>query len=153
MKFICRSCGAEIDDHMPKCPYCDTLIAKGAEKQYMDKLYDIHEDLEDLKEVPYDTVRQEVKYQGKRIKKIVIVTIVIIVAFAAYFMWQEKRYERDNTADYIWGQQNFPVMTEMYENGEYEALEEFYFEALMDDKPVWNWEYYDEFSEWMEEQE
>lgn len=153
MKYICKSCGAEIDDSMSKCPYCDTLIAAGAETEYMDKLYDIQEDLQELKEIPYEAVREEVRHQGRRIGKIIIITMIIVLIFAALFLWQEKKYERDNTADYIWGQENFPAMTEMYENEEYEELEAFYMDALMDDKPVWNWEYYEEFSEWMEEQE
>lgn len=150
MKFICSSCGAEIDDSLPKCPYCDTLIATGAENEYMEKLYDIHEDLEELKEIPIETAKAEVKHQGRRIGKILIISIVIAVFLIAIFMWYEKQYERDNTADYIWGQKNFPVMSEMYENGEYDELEAFFNEAMMDDKPVWNWEYYDEFCEWME---
>ena len=153
MKFICTSCGAEIDDSMAKCPYCDTMIVKGAEKAYMEQLYDIHEYLEGLKAMPYEAVKSEVKHQGKRIKKILIATVAIVLIFAAYILWQESKYERDNTADYIWGQEHFPVMTEMYEDKDYEALEEYFYDAMMDDKPVWNWEYYDEFMEWMEEQE
>ena len=153
MKYICKSCGAEIDDTMPKCPYCDTLIVKGAQKAYMDKLYDIREDMEDLKELPYDVVREEVRHQGKRIKTIIIATVVIVVLFAAYIVWQNQLYERDHTADYIWEQENFPIMTEMYENGEYDVLESYFYDAMMDDKSVWNWDYYDEFMEWMEEQE
>ena len=35
----------------------------------------------------------------------------------------------------------------------WEELEKQYLEALFDDKPVWNWEYYEEFSDWLEEQE
>lgn len=151
MKFICSSCGAEIDDSMPKCPYCDTLIAKGAEAEYMEKLYDIQEDMEELKDVPYETVKEEVKHQSKRMGKVIAVTIVVVLILAGIFIWQEKKYERNNTADYIWGQENFPIMSEMYENEEYEELAEFYYDALMEDRPVWNWEYYDEFSEWMEE--
>ena len=44
-------------------------------------------------------------------------------------------------------------MSQLYENGEYETLQQLYYEALLDDKPVWNWEYYEEVSEWLEEQE
>lgn len=152
MKFICSSCGAEIDDTMPKCPYCDTLIMKGAEAQYMEKLYDIQEDMEELKEIPFDVVEAEVKHQGRRMKKIIIIALIVILAFVVIFMFEEKKYDRDVTADYIWEQTNFPIMSELYENGEYEELEEMYYDALMDDKPVWNWEYYDEFSDWLDEQ-
>lgn len=153
MKYICNYCGAEIDDTMPKCPYCDTLIAKGAQAAYMDKLYDIKEDMEELKDIPFDVVEEEVKHQGRRMKKIIIITLIIMALLAGIFILQEKRYERDHTSDYIWEQENYPIMSEMYENGEYEELEEFYYNALMEEKSIWNWEYYDEFSKWIESKE
>lgn len=153
MKYICSSCGAEIDDNLPKCPYCDTMIPKGAEAEYMEKLYDIQEDMEELKEVPFETLKEEARHQGKRMGKIVVITLVIAAIFAVIFFWQEKRYERDNTEDYIWGQKNFPIMSELYENGDYEQLMELYEKALMEERPVWNWEYDEAFMEWMEEQE
>lgn len=150
MKYICSHCGAEIDDTMPKCPYCDALIIKGAEEAYMEKLYDIKEDMEELKEIPFDVVEEEVKYQGRRMKKIIIATVVVVIIFLGFFFLNEKRYDRDYTADYIWEQENYPIMSEMYEKGELEELEEFYFNALEEDRSLWNWEYFDEFSEWME---
>ncbi len=153
MKFICQACGAEIDDTMPKCPYCDTLIPKGAEKAYMEKLYGINEDMEELKEIPIQAVIEETKSQGKRIRKIIMITVIIVLVLAGIFMWSDKKYERDHTADYIWEEQNFPMMSELYEEGKYEELEEIYLKAWDEDRPVWNWEYHDEFSEWMEEQE
>ena len=153
MKFQCKSCGAQLDDHMAKCPYCDTMIPKGAEKEYMEKLYDLRDEMDVLKEVPLEHVRKEIKHQGGRMKKIIAAVLVVVILFCAYFVWEDKKYERDYTEDYVWEQEHFPEMTQMYENGEYEALEEIFMEAMMDDKPVWNWEYYDEFTKWMEEQE
>ena len=76
---------------------------------------------------------------------------MIIAAFAVYLFIQEKKYERDNTADYIWSKENLPAMTKMYENGELEELSVLYEAALKEDRPVWNWEYFDEYSEWLEE--
>ncbi len=152
MKFVCSSCGAEIDDTMLKCPYCDTMIAAGAEAEYMEKLYDIQEDMEELQEIPLDVVKEEVRHQGRRIGKIMLIVAVIIVAFIALIFWQERKYERDHTADYIWEQENFPVMSELYENQEYEELLEIMENAYEENRSVWNWEYYDEFCEWMEEE-
>ena len=94
MKFICSCCGAEIDDTMPKCPYCDTLIPKGAEMEYMAKLYDLQEDMEELKEVPLEVAKEEIKYQGKRIRKIVLITLAVILVGAVLLLFQEKRWWR-----------------------------------------------------------
>lgn len=146
MKFICSSCGAEIDDLMPKCPFCDTLIPKGAEMAYMDKLYDIQEDLEELNEIPLETAKEEFRNQGKKMKRVCLVTLIILSIAALFWMWEEKKYDRDRTADYIWEQANYPIMNELYESGKYEELEEMYNSALMDDKPLWNWKYFDEYS-------
>lgn len=151
MKFICSCCGAEIDDNMPKCPYCDTLIPKGAEADYMERLYDIQEDLEELKEIPYETVKEEVKYQGRRMKKAVMITLSVAAVLALLFAWNEKRYDRDHTADYIWEQKNFPIMSELYENKKFEELDALYYQAMMDDKPIWNWEYFEEYSKIVDE--
>jgi len=153
MKLICNSCGAEIDDSMPKCPYCDTLIVKGAEAHYMEKLYDIQEDLEELNEIPMDTVRKEVKHQWKRMKKAFIAAFIAALILGGIFLLHEKRFERDNMEDYIWGQENFSVMTELYENEQYEQLNEMFDKALMEDKPVWNWEYYEAYCEWRDANE
>ena len=153
MKIICNHCGAEIDDLMPKCPYCETMLPKGAEAEYMEKLYNIQEDMEELNEIPMEVVRKEVKHQGRRIRKIAGITIILFVILGIILFYNEKKYERNHTEDYIWGQENFPVMSEMYENGEYEALLEFYMNASEDDRPVWDWEYYDAFMEWMEDKE
>ena len=151
MKFICSSCGAEIDDNMPKCPYCDTLIPKGAEAAYMDRLYDIQEDMEELNEIPYETVKEEIKHQGKRVKKIFLITAVIVAVLAVTLLLNEKKYDRDHTADYIWEQKTFPIMSELYEKEQFEELDEIYYAALMENRSIWNWEYFDEYSKKYEE--
>ena len=45
MKFICKSCGAEIDDNMPKCPYCGepNEHAIQHEKDRMVEMYQVNE--------------------------------------------------------------------------------------------------------------
>ena len=152
-KIICTSCGAEVEENLPKCPFCDTLLVQGAEQEYMDNLHRVRRDMESLKQVPRETVKSELKSQGRRIRRILMITGTVALLLAGLFAWENHKYDRDNKADYIWGQQNFPAMSELYENGEYETLQQLYYEALLDDKPVWNWEYYAEFSEWLEEQE
>lgn len=152
-KIICASCGAEVDAECPRCPYCDTLLVPGAQKEYMGKLEQVRSDMEELTEIPGELVKEEIGKQKKRIRKTVLITAAAAVVLFLLFLLEDRKYERDNKADYIWGEQNFPVMSEMYEEGKLEELESFYYDALINDKPVWNWEYYDAYSVWLEEQE
>ena len=42
-------------------------------------------------------------------------------------------------------------MDELFEKGEYEKLDEMLSEAMEEDRPVWNWVYFDAFMEVMED--
>lgn len=141
-RVICNSCGAEFGNNEPKCPYCGTMNYDGAEKEYLEKLEDVREDMEDLKEVSAEETKKEIKKQGKFIKKIVIIVAIFGLIILGYSLFIEKLFERDEKADYIWKSENYPIMNEMYENGEYEELAEFYIHASEDDKPVYDWEHY-----------
>lgn len=153
MNFNCKSCGAELNDSMARCPYCGTLIPGGAEKEYMSRLEDIREDMAELETLPRESVRKELRSQGRRLRRVIAAAVIIALALAAAFFVMDKRYERDNTADYIWGRENFPVMDELFEKGEYEKLEEMLSEAMEEDRPVWDWVYFDAFMEVMEDRD
>ncbi len=151
MTYNCLSCGAEINDSMPRCPYCGTMIAEGAQKEYMEKLSDIREDMEALGSVPAGELRAEFRRQGRRMCRIITAAVIVTLLIAALFLWQESRWDRDHTADYIWENQNFPYLSELYEAGHYEALLEPVLSAMDEDRSIWNWEYYDEYTQWLEE--
>lgn len=152
MKFICPNCGAVSEASLPRCPYCDTLIPEGAERAYMETLHEIREELEELGSVPKAGVKTELRRQGRRLRRTAAVCAAVVLIFALLFFWQEKRWERDNTADYIWQHENYPYMTELYEQGEWEALKEFIFTAMEEDRPLWDWEHYEEFWDRLEEE-
>lgn len=78
---ICGSCGAEFDKNIVKCPYCGSTNIKGAEREYMEKLEDVREDMGELESVPLEELQDTVKRQGRFLKK-VIITILAIVAAA-----------------------------------------------------------------------
>lgn len=141
--IICNSCGAQFTNDEPKCPYCGTMNYDGAEKEYFEKLEDIREDVEDLNAVPMQEAKAELKKQGKFIKKIVTVVVVLGVIFGALIFLQEKSYERDEKADFLWREENYPKMDAMYEAGEFEELEAFYMQALEDDQQLYDWEHAD----------
>lgn len=151
--IICNSCGAEFSNDEPKCPYCGTMNYEGAEKEYFEKLEDIREDVEELNAVPMQEAKKELKKQGKFIKKIFFVVVALVAIFGLIIYIQEKAYERDNKADYIWQEENFPIMDEMYKSGEYEELAEFFQLAWEEDRPVYNWEHYTFVDAYMEVEE
>ncbi len=151
-KMICASCGAQVDSDMPRCPYCDTLIIPGAQKEYMGKLRQVREDMANLDELPKEAVKTEVHRQGRRVWKIMVIVGVLALLLAGLFAWEESKYRRDTKADYIWEQQNFPIMNELYESGKYDELMEKIMAAWDEDRSIWNWKYYDEFFEWVDAQ-
>ena len=149
----CPNCGAVLDASLPRCPYCGTLFPEGAQREYMEKLHDIREDMEELGCVPGAGVKSELRRQGRRLRRIAAVTLAVSLLFALLFFLADKRWERDNTADYIWQHENYPYMTELYEEGRMEELKNFLFTAMDEDRPIWDWEYSDEFWERLENEE
>ena len=105
-QIICSSCGAEFDNDMAKCPYCGTMNYEGAEKEYLEKLEDVREDLDDLNEVPLEETKDELKKQGRLIRKVLMVAIIIGFILFGWIMLSEKAYERDEKADFLWKSEN-----------------------------------------------
>ena len=152
MEFNCESCGALLNDSVARCPYCGTLIPGGAEREYMQKLYAIREDMEELCSVPEESLKTELRRQGRRMRKIILAAIIAALLLAGLFFLQSRVYDRDNTADYIWGRENFPYFTELYERGEYDELYALVMQAMDENRPIWDWEHCDEFFDYLEAQ-
>ena len=152
MEFNCESCGALLNDSMARCPYCGTLIPGGAEREYMQKLDSIREDMDELHAVPGEAFKTELRRQGRRMRRIIAAAIVVALLLTGLFILQGRRYDRDNTADYIWSRENFPRFSELYESGEYDALYELVMQAMDEDRPIWDWEYCEEFFDYLEAQ-
>lgn len=138
---VCNSCGAQFSNEEPKCPYCGTMNYDGAEKEYFEKLEDIREGVEELNTVPVQETKAELKKQGKLIKKVVIVVLVLAAVLGGIIFLQEKSYDRDEKADFLWREENYPKMNAMYEEEQYEELVAFYRQAEEEDKPVYMWEH------------
>ncbi len=139
----CKSCGAKFEEDLPKCPYCGTLNYKGAEHEYLNKLEDIREGMEDLQEVPEDEVKKEIKKQGKFVGKVILIIGILMVGLGLLFYWITRDPERDRKEDYLWMQENFPIMDKLYEDENYEELMKFYLDEIEAQNVVWEWNHAD----------
>ena len=80
VRVHCTNCGGEFDPKEPKCPYCGTMYEPGAEHQYMEKLGDIREDMEDLNSLAVSETASELK---SAVRSTLLTIVVIVVAIAA----------------------------------------------------------------------
>lgn len=46
--IVCAFCGAGYEEEAIKCPYCGSTNIRGAEKDYMNKLENVRETMENL---------------------------------------------------------------------------------------------------------
>lgn len=149
---VCSSCAAAFDDTLPKCPYCGNMNYNGAEAQYLHKLEQIRENMEELKEAPKEAVKGEVKKQSGRLIKTLLATAAIcIILFFLLFLFRPNE-KRDYSADFFWKETNFPLLDEIYENEDYTALLSFWEQAIKDDLncPIWEWEHADFYNIYMQ---
>lgn len=127
---ICESCAGKYNEMLSECPYCGSVNYVGAEAAYFDRLEEVREDMEDLKQVPAEEIKEEFGKQGRFLGKVfVIIALVFLVFIFLYLLVQvDWDSDRDQKADYLWKQENYPLMDQLYENGDYEALREYFTE-------------------------
>lgn len=120
--MICNNCGAEIKEHDSKCPYCGSLNPLGAEAVYLEKLENIREDTEDLKEVPAEQYEQHLKYHGTFVLKTALMVIGICIAVCLLIFtvssctkMKEKGSIRE---EFDFQKEYFPLLDELYQSGD-----------------------------------
>ena len=138
----CGNCGGSYDDDLPKCPYCGSTNIDGAEKDYMEKLEDVREDLEDLDEIPTEELQTAVKKQAVRLRKILLIIGGLAIILAALYFFFNRPEKRDYKAEYLWQQEHYPELNALYDNGEYDELEELLYELSEDENAnLLDWEH------------
>lgn len=146
--MICKNCGAHFDDHLPECPYCGQFSYAGAEKEYMDRLEDMREDLEELHETVPEMYTGELKKQAKHVRKILLIVLGILTALALLFFGGSKLvdslYQYDAKAELLFTKEAFPIADEYYDAGDYDGLLEFYQTSLEENSNAsfYSWEHY-----------
>lgn len=145
----CENCHALIQKDSAQCPYCGALNVSGGEKQYMERLFDLKEDVEGLQSVPVQEYRKGFGSAGRVIKWTLIV-LIIVAALAGAVFWVSDRFygyelsEEDIKAQMRWEKENFPILDAMYAEGDYEGIMEFQgIHCDEDGYSVTNWEHTD----------
>lgn len=151
--IICISCGAECAEEAANCPYCGSTLPAGAEKKYMEQLMDVKDRLEDLDAAPLEQTKAALRSQGKVLKigiLIGVIFLVIVLGGAYLFDRALHRDEEDFKQQYLWKQEYYPVMDELYDKGDFDGLTRFFEEHMEDENaPLYSWEHYHFLSAYM----
>lgn len=128
-KIICPNCGAVIKGKEPKCPFCGYINVSGAEEKFMQ---DLKQTEEQLNQIPKE---QEKQYKKSMLKssRVIVITVLIAGIIAAvliglYFLLDNlfsSHYEYDPKVEMIWERENYPLLDELYEAGDYAGILEF----------------------------
>lgn len=147
-EIICSGCGGSFDDTLPHCPYCGILNYKGAEAEYLSKLEDVNDDLEDLGDVPARETGKAIRSKGRSVLKLLGILAVCAGVIIALILLLNREEKRDRQAEYLWKKENYPKLDALYEQEQYEELVNVIWEAVDQENPVYNWEHYDFCNEW-----
>lgn len=149
-KIKCSNCGAEFDKNETKCPYCGYINEEGAEKEYMDRLYDVRDSLD----VVDEAAAADYGRGYGRVFKIIALTLLVLTVLAGIIytvkVISDKRSQGDDlkkSSDMLeemtWKKENFKIFDDMYAQGKYEELCEALLDAIEDGHEVYDWEHYD----------
>ena len=146
--LYCENCHALIPIDSAKCPYCGALNAAGGEKQYMEQLFDLKEDVNELKDVPLQRYRQELKRSGRIIKRTLVIcgiaaVLVFGVSLGVKKLWYGEMPMAERKELLLWEKENFPKLDALYEEGDYDSILEFENTNCAEGYySIYNWEHY-----------
>lgn len=142
----CPNCGARLDDTIPKCPYCSTMNFPGSEKEYKAELNEIHEDLEDLKKVPIDTLKHTSVKAGRRMGILAIILLLLILSGIGIYQVQKKMAADADARRLAWEYTTFKKLDVWYEQEDYKAILNFiYTDEEAQNYSIYRWKHSDFF--------
>ena len=140
----CPHCGAEYEEGLLHCPYCKSVDDYQDESEYLEDLDELRDKLEDI---PEETLRQNERMQTKQavrdFRKIFVIVAVFFAAIGGIVLFEtvisggtRGQMEKRNREKYLWIQENYPILDEMYEKEDYEGLLEKFWESGLVDEAV-----------------
>lgn len=141
-KIICKQCGAALPPGAAECPYCGSAYAPEAEREYMRKLHEIKEDLDDVGDAGEEISKKEISRSGKKVA--LIVGSILVIAGVLFFLFTGfgNRENARNRREYQWRQEHLGEMDKLFEEGDYDALLEAFEKAREEDHDLYSWDHY-----------
>ena len=143
----CPYCGAEYDINLDFCPYCDSANEFGQENAYMDRLEDMEKNLGEMSDYASETYNREAKGTLKKILVPVLTILAIVVLIFSLLKFVNNYLTDSHVKETLdWQSENFPKLDEMYEAGDFEAMNDF-IEDVLSSKDfhrteIYNWSHY-----------
>lgn len=132
---LCKSCGANIGYNVRFCPHCGSSNEIGDELYYQEKLEDIREDLEELTDKSEDMIKDEATKFSKKILIVGIAVVAVLLVFGGAFLMYRSVLSRvrdsKNKSDIAWQKETYAKLDELYDNNDFEAIDEFYTEYYL----------------------
>lgn len=129
--IICPSCGAKLLATEAQCPYCGQTNAKGAEYQYMGKLYHMVDDMEDMEDDAVCATLESGKSGAKFIGIVVGLSVMLAIVIMTINIVMARVDDRESQKEWEWRITWVPVFNELYEQGEYRQLADLYYESTV----------------------
>lgn len=153
--LYCENCNAPIPEESAKCPYCGAFNASGGERQYMERLYDLKEEVEEISEVPKREYRREMGKIGRMLFRtfLVFVGLAAVCGAVVYLFHRSTDYEisaEEMKAQAEWEREVFPKLDALYEEGDYDGVIDYVY--AHDEKgmrSLSHWEHNDFLDEYM----
>lgn len=127
-KTLCPNCGASIDAMEPKCPFCGYINIPGAEEKFMQDLEQTQEELSQIPKMQEEQIKKSFFKSSKVIWITVLIAALVLLFFVGGSFACSKvldsifSYEYDAKTEMLWERENFPILDEMYEKGDYDGL-------------------------------
>lgn len=156
--LYCENCHAPIPEESAKCPYCGAFNALGGERQYMEQLYDLKEDVEEISEVPKREYRREMGKIGRMLFRtfLVFAGLAAVCGAVVYLFHRFTDYEisaEEMKAQAEWEREVFPKLDDLYEAGDYEGVLDYvYARDEQGRRSLANWEHNDFLDRYMQYQ-
>lgn len=141
--MICQFCAAEFEEDLVKCPYCGSTNIVAAEAEYMKKLEDIREDVEEIREIPKAEVHKVVKKQKGIFKlSLIIVSIYLaIMLVVSLCRWAFAIYNgRQELHEMVQRREIYEQLDQLFDEGKYEEVYELYNSAFNQVNKLYRWE-------------
>lgn len=148
----CPNCGAQYEAGLLHCPYCRSVDDYQDETEYLEDLDELKDKLEDMPEnVLREHKKRETAEAARDMKKILTVVgavaaaILMFIGVITFFDRvvegnSDRKVNERSKEEYLWKQENFPKLDELYKNRDYEGLLEF--ADSQENIGLYDWEHY-----------